>query len=452
MSTKISPLYDSDNLITTKCENFENLYNEHVYKFSIEFKKEITWLKEFLEYIVSSYSHRQIINDVMVLNKKVDIKLDEDYDDKLENQLEDKLQDKLESELDKSEDKLGGDTQENILENISRDQLEDTLGNILAGNLINNSIKQPEEDKLEDQLRCNLEDNLKDKLEKNQEKEVNQESKLIDQQMNQSISNIFSNQESPSFQQVNKVISVEEKKLIVEENMQRPLVQEEKTCYILDNLFEDFKIFLDLQQEKTLKDLDQTNIQQVEGKKLSDEYKKNQINPTKGKCILPEINSDSSSEEEDYCESSKPQNQIPDWCQSSILEASLIQQAALDPEIIFGKVQPLDMMENGYKFRQRTSSANWSGSDALTEKEDLEYKKIIKSEQYNTTPYTASRIIFTAHSNYEIIFSRNVALDIDKYKKKFESTIWNIIKELIFKKAIEVSTIKVPPRTYYQEN
>lgn len=96
----------------------------------------------------------------------------------------------------------------------------------------------------------------------------------------------------------------------------------------------------------------------------------------------------------------------PDWCKPSSLKAALRRQAYIDPEEIFGKVQPLNiegmctltffffctprnyMIKFTYlslpsleifkdrraKFRQRSSSSNWTGADALTSEEEKEYK------------------------------------------------------------------------------
>ncbi|CAJ0768206.1 2065_t:CDS:2 [Entrophospora sp. SA101] len=51
-----------DHLIKAKSQNFENLRKENVNKFSLECRKEIGWLSNYLEKIISSYSHEQIIS------------------------------------------------------------------------------------------------------------------------------------------------------------------------------------------------------------------------------------------------------------------------------------------------------------------------------------------------------------------------------------------------------
>ncbi|CAG8560002.1 10532_t:CDS:2 [Acaulospora morrowiae] len=88
---------------------------------------------------------------------------------------------------------------------------------------------------------------------------------------------------------------------------------------------------------------------------------------------LTETSGESSSSEEEV---NNPKR--PEWCQPSNLKAALIRQASIDPEIIFGKVQPLNMEKifkgRERKFRQRSSSANWLGGDALTVQEEIEYK------------------------------------------------------------------------------
>jgi hypothetical protein len=80
-----------------------------------------------------------------------------------------------------------------------------------------------------------------------------------------------------------------------------------------------------------------------------------------------------------------------------------MRQASIDPETIFGKISPLNVdgklfqhiiikkknikkfnftrillieifRGREYRFRPRSSSADWTGLDALTEEEELEYK------------------------------------------------------------------------------
>lgn len=62
------------------------------------------------------------------------------------------------------------------------------------------------------------------------------------------------------------------------------------------------------------------------------------------------------------------------WTDSPDLRRALFRQETLDPSQIFGPPAPLNMEEvfstsrdRWHKFRARTSSANWSGADRLTE-------------------------------------------------------------------------------------
>lgn len=69
----------------------------------------------------------------------------------------------------------------------------------------------------------------------------------------------------------------------------------------------------------------------------------------------------------------------PDWAQSPILGVALQSQSRLNPDDIFGPVKPLRMEEifktRHSRFRARTSSANWAGTDELTTDERREYAK-----------------------------------------------------------------------------
>jgi hypothetical protein len=86
---------------------------------------------------------------------------------------------------------------------------------------------------------------------------------------------------------------------------------------------------------------------------------------------LPEIHTDDEDEDED---------EGPDaalaaaWANSPDLRRALMQQETMDPSQIFGVPGPLIMEEvfnkskdKWHKFRARSSSANWSGTDRLTE-------------------------------------------------------------------------------------
>lgn len=84
---------------------------------------------------------------------------------------------------------------------------------------------------------------------------------------------------------------------------------------------------------------------------------------------LPEIQTDDEDEEDD-----PGMNNIAGWAASPDLRAALMRQETMDPSQIFGPPAPLNMEEvfnkskdRWHKFRARTSSANWSGPDGLTE-------------------------------------------------------------------------------------
>ncbi|ROT40713.1 hypothetical protein SODALDRAFT_291070 [Sodiomyces alkalinus F11] len=86
---------------------------------------------------------------------------------------------------------------------------------------------------------------------------------------------------------------------------------------------------------------------------------------------LPEIQTDDEDEDEDDA----PLGAAA-WADSPDLRRALMQQETVDPALIFGPPAPLNMEEvfskskdRWHKFRARTSSANWSGPDRLTEEE-----------------------------------------------------------------------------------
>jgi hypothetical protein len=89
---------------------------------------------------------------------------------------------------------------------------------------------------------------------------------------------------------------------------------------------------------------------------------------------LPDINSEySDSDDEDRKRTYDP----PDWAQSPDLKKALEIQSTINPDDIFGAVRPLKMEEifktRTSRFRARTSSANWTGTDRLTVAEEKEY-------------------------------------------------------------------------------
>lgn len=89
---------------------------------------------------------------------------------------------------------------------------------------------------------------------------------------------------------------------------------------------------------------------------------------------LPDIDSEySNSDDEDR------HKDVPDWARSPELIKQLEMQRAIDPDELFGEVPDIDMAAifKGAKvnrFRVRSSSAHWTGTDALTEREKVEYK------------------------------------------------------------------------------
>jgi len=92
---------------------------------------------------------------------------------------------------------------------------------------------------------------------------------------------------------------------------------------------------------------------------------------------LPDIASEySDSDDEDRAKSFNP----PDWAQSPFLRQQLRNQSTINPDAIFGPVQPL-RMEDIFKgqsarlMRPRSSSANWAGSDRLTQEEQRDYDR-----------------------------------------------------------------------------
>jgi hypothetical protein len=91
---------------------------------------------------------------------------------------------------------------------------------------------------------------------------------------------------------------------------------------------------------------------------------------------LPDINSEySDSEDEERPRTFDP----PNWAQSPELRHALQQQSTVNPDDIFGPIRPLRMEEmfrtRQSRFRARTSSANWTGTDGLTIEEERAYAR-----------------------------------------------------------------------------
>ncbi|KAK3358594.1 hypothetical protein B0T24DRAFT_126388 [Lasiosphaeria ovina] len=99
---------------------------------------------------------------------------------------------------------------------------------------------------------------------------------------------------------------------------------------------------------------------------------------------LPEIQTDDEDDEDDG------QFAVAAWADSPALRRALAEQERVDPMQIFGPPAPLNMEEvftkskdRWHKFRARTSSANWSGSDRLTEEDirkDLQARDKIRRQ------------------------------------------------------------------------
>ncbi|KAK4130532.1 hypothetical protein BT67DRAFT_445592 [Trichocladium antarcticum] len=85
---------------------------------------------------------------------------------------------------------------------------------------------------------------------------------------------------------------------------------------------------------------------------------------------LPDIETDEDSDDDDGNDGHMT---VADWANSPALKAALLAQEQVDPMQVFGPSAPLNMEEvfsktrdRFPKFRARTSSANWSGTDKLT--------------------------------------------------------------------------------------
>lgn len=101
---------------------------------------------------------------------------------------------------------------------------------------------------------------------------------------------------------------------------------------------------------------------------------------------LPEINTDSEDDDSDAGNDFVSLS----WTNSPDLRKQLAKQETVDPAEVFGQPGPLIMEEvfskskdRFHKFRARTSSANWSGTDRLTEDEvrrDLEGRDRVRRQ------------------------------------------------------------------------
>ncbi|KAJ1934611.1 hypothetical protein FBU59_005644, partial [Linderina macrospora] len=99
----------------------------------------------------------------------------------------------------------------------------------------------------------------------------------------------------------------------------------------------------------------------------------------------PEIESDYSDEysDEEFSPAEKAKQKkndfrIPRWATSPELIKGLKQQERVNPDRIFGKVRPIRVEEifgrrDAERHRPRNSSMVWTGRDALSPEEELEY-------------------------------------------------------------------------------
>lgn len=85
---------------------------------------------------------------------------------------------------------------------------------------------------------------------------------------------------------------------------------------------------------------------------------------------LPDIETEDEDEDE-----AEPSFGVASWANSPDLARALMEQERVRPEDVFGIPPPMKLeevfskKERHHKFRARTSSANWSGADKLTEEE-----------------------------------------------------------------------------------
>ncbi|KAI9762478.1 MAG: hypothetical protein M1840_001238 [Geoglossum simile] len=88
---------------------------------------------------------------------------------------------------------------------------------------------------------------------------------------------------------------------------------------------------------------------------------------------LPEVPTDSEDEEQGDSFA------VPGWVNSPFMRTALMNQELIDPEEVFGPVAPLHMEEifrdntRQHRLKNRSSSANWSGQDALTQEDIQSY-------------------------------------------------------------------------------
>lgn len=91
---------------------------------------------------------------------------------------------------------------------------------------------------------------------------------------------------------------------------------------------------------------------------------------------LPEIQTDDDDDDDEEEDEGAKTLGVASWADTPALRRELMRQETVDPLQVFGPPAPLNMEEvfskskdRWHKFRARTSSANWSGADRLTEDE-----------------------------------------------------------------------------------
>jgi hypothetical protein len=98
---------------------------------------------------------------------------------------------------------------------------------------------------------------------------------------------------------------------------------------------------------------------------------------------LPDIASEYSDSDDE--ERNMKKKALPSWAQSPDVRNALTRLNTVNPDAIFGGVRELHMEEifpgRVSKFRARTSSANWTGTDRLTAEEEEAYAARMRYEQ-----------------------------------------------------------------------
>ena len=92
-----------------------------------------------------------------------------------------------------------------------------------------------------------------------------------------------------------------------------------------------------------------------------------------------------SEDEEDSDDEREKRNKLPEWVRTPNMNEILLQQETVNTDAVFGPIPPANLEEwftkdknRLHKLRVRTSSANWFGTDRLTEdevKNDMEARQ-----------------------------------------------------------------------------